>query len=662
LVRMRISGYTDKSGQKQSIRMALFTEVHLADARYMLSTRLKKSIEEFPREERKDVVSKMVDGCAPLFLACKKGSAEVADYLLSKCNAPIEQKGLFEVLDEGVSHSVTPLWCAAVSGKLAVVKVLLRHGADVNSVSDSGSTPVRSACYIVRPGVTTSHMEIIRALVEAGADIQMPNHFGGTCLINSVQSPELVDYLIKHGADVNAEDVQHKTALHYAVQEHRLDTTKVLLDHGADPMRKSKYGDDILQTACIKGAIHIFNHILESGKFSRERICDAFELMGASFLIDAHDMGSCLFFWHKGLEFRAEGTEGPIDKPYLGVHNVLGTQEFRTPSELETLSFDIKLMKLQALVITERVLGSHHKDTIFRFMYAGAAHADAGEYKPCIHLWNYALGLKIEKETLLASDTSFTVRAVIQLFLNILIRDQNKNLELSFQDVVTTTKYVTAGLRQAQGLIETIVDGVDGEEAQVRPQFQTQLDNYDLVLQSWLHLLYILLRLARDYQQKCEIFVLVKHFKKLCPRAQSGDSILHLAVAATSAVRSHSFLEDDSINLFPSPEVVAFLLSCGFSVHSRNSEGETPLHVAAIKGNYSATISLLLLEAGAHLDSRDSSGCTPASILATHPCKLDLVPYTTLKCLAAQTLRQHNIPVVSPHIPPECRDFYSHHL
>jgi hypothetical protein len=30
-------------------------------------------------------------------------------------------------------------------------------------------------------------MEIIRALVEAGADIRKPNHFGGTCLINSVQ-------------------------------------------------------------------------------------------------------------------------------------------------------------------------------------------------------------------------------------------------------------------------------------------------------------------------------------------------------------------------------------------------------------------------------------------------------------------------------------------
>ena len=28
----------------------------------------------------------------------------------------------------------------------------------------------------------------------------------------------LVRFLIRHGADVNAEDVQHKTALHYAIQ------------------------------------------------------------------------------------------------------------------------------------------------------------------------------------------------------------------------------------------------------------------------------------------------------------------------------------------------------------------------------------------------------------------------------------------------------------
>ena len=40
----------------------------------------------------------------------------------------------------------------------------------------------------------------------------------------------------RHGAAVNAEDVQHKTALHYAVQEHRLDTTKVILNSFQNPI------------------------------------------------------------------------------------------------------------------------------------------------------------------------------------------------------------------------------------------------------------------------------------------------------------------------------------------------------------------------------------------------------------------------------------------
>jgi len=45
------------------------------------------------------IYSKTVDGCAPLFLACKNGSAEVVEYLLTRCSAPVEQKGLFEVTE-----------------------------------------------------------------------------------------------------------------------------------------------------------------------------------------------------------------------------------------------------------------------------------------------------------------------------------------------------------------------------------------------------------------------------------------------------------------------------------------------------------------------------------------------------------------------------------
>ena len=88
-----------------------------------LSEKLKKKIEEIGKAELKDVVGQTEEGCAPLFLACKNGSADVVEYLLGNCGANIEQRGVFEVAEEGVSHSVTPLWCAAVAGRLSVVKV-----------------------------------------------------------------------------------------------------------------------------------------------------------------------------------------------------------------------------------------------------------------------------------------------------------------------------------------------------------------------------------------------------------------------------------------------------------------------------------------------------------------------------------------------------------
>ena len=166
------------------------------------------------------------EGSAPLFISCKKGNVEIVEYLIQICGADIEQKGAFEVPDDRTVHNVSPLWCAAVSGRLQVVEVLVKHGADINSVSDTGSTPVRSACFM-------THFEIVQFLVENGANILKANHNGGTCLINSVQSVPLCEYLLKKGADVNAQDIQLKTALHYSIQEHRFETALLLLQFGA---------------------------------------------------------------------------------------------------------------------------------------------------------------------------------------------------------------------------------------------------------------------------------------------------------------------------------------------------------------------------------------------------------------------------------------------
>ena len=183
-------------------------------------------MEKLTPDQRKEIVNKLYDGCAPFFISCKRGNVEIVEYLIEQCHADIEQKGIYEVPDDHSIHFVTPLWCAAVAGKLEVVKCLVSHGANVNSVSDTGSSPVRSACFM-------TNLEIVKFLVENKADILKPNYNGGTCLINSVQSVPLCEFLLKNGADVNAQDVQLKTVIHYAIQEHRFETTKLLLEYGA---------------------------------------------------------------------------------------------------------------------------------------------------------------------------------------------------------------------------------------------------------------------------------------------------------------------------------------------------------------------------------------------------------------------------------------------
>ena len=55
-----------------------------------------------------------------------------------------------------------------------------------------------------------------------------------------------------------------------------------------------------------------------------------------------------------------------------------------TRAELEAVSLDLDSLRLQSLIICERILGTQHKDMIYRLMYRGAAYADSLQYHHCI--------------------------------------------------------------------------------------------------------------------------------------------------------------------------------------------------------------------------------------------------------------------------------------
>lgn len=469
---MWLTGKSDATSAKDILFNELYNECRLAAPGARLSYSCRNKLEKLTRSERRELVSRVKEGCTPLFISCKKGNVEIVDYLIEECDADVEQKGVYEVPDDRSIHYVTPLWCSSVAGKLPVVKCLVKRGANVNSVSDTGSTPVRSACFM-------THLDIVQFLVQSGADILKANYNGGTCLINSVQSVPLCDFLLKHGALVNAQDIQLKTALHYAIQEHRFETTKLLLHHGADPHVKSRYGDDALQTACLKVATQIFEHLIEHYPYSRERIAEAYELMGSTFLDEHYDLQTAIQFWHKALSLRSSGDPAADHKP-VPKRNLVKCkaaynycQEFETHDQLDHLSLDLDAMRIQSLLICERILGPMHKDMIFRLMYRGAAYADSLQYQRCIDLWRYALELRIQKDSLLHSESCFAAQALVRLFLDLMDKKDASGQpsgDLRFQDIVSTIQLLVSQFSLA-------IDALS-----VRPVFKRQQDNFDKIL------------------------------------------------------------------------------------------------------------------------------------------------------------------------------------
>ncbi|GBM56108.1 Protein fem-1 A [Araneus ventricosus] len=616
-----------EAAMKDVLFNELYTECRLAAPGARLSYNLRSRLERYGPQERREIVSRIREGCAPLFVACKKGNVEIVEYLIEYCDADVEQRGMYEVPDDRSIHFVTPLWCASVAGKLSVVKCLVEHGANVNSVSDTGSTPVRSACFM-------THYDIVKYLVEHNADILKPNYNGGTCLINSVQSVPLCEFLIKHGAEVNAQDIQFKTALHYAIQEHRFETTKLLLENGADPLIKSRYGDDALQTACLKSATHVFEYLCSKYNYSTERIAEAHELMGTTFLEEHHDLRKALHHWRTALQLRYSNPNARIEKklaPRKASH--LFAVEFTTVEELENLVLDLDAMRIQSLLVCERILGPLHRDMIFRLMYRGAAYADSLQYLRCIDLWRYALDLRIQKDSLLHSEVCFAAQALVRLFLD-LHEKHNAGLlreKIQFADVFDSIRLLVVRFKESQELLN------------IRPLFKRQQDNFDKILKVVTHLFYVLYVIPKTPQEVVEMRQIIRDVISLQPRSSTGDTLLHLVVSKSNTMKTNTFFEDPHA-IFPDPGVTELMLQCGADVEAVNYNLSTPLHIASLPLNFQPGVVEVLLNYGAHIDRRNGNGNHPHYMLQSiNECTINHLQYVTLKCLAARKIVEKNI-------------------
>jgi hypothetical protein len=455
----------------------------------------------------------------------------------------------------------------------------------------------------------------------------------------------LCKFLLSKGADVNARDIQNKTALHYAIQEHRLETTQLLLEHGANPFTKSRYGDDALQTACLKGAYEIFEYLRSKINFTPDRIVNALELLGSTILTGDqhnHNESQAMAYWRQAMEIRLrENVVKEILPPRDSFNNA---PEFTSVEELNSIAMDLDDMRIMSLIVSERILGTQHKDFLFRLLYRGAFFADSMRYDSCLKLWILSLQIRIEKNTLLHSDTVFVTQAIVRLMLNLNLKDAefipfevHGQPELpSFDEIMKVFNLLTEDIDEAKRLLS------------IRPVYKKQQDNFDKMLKCITHLIYLMITTAGDDETKLHlvhtgVFKIVKHDI----RTSNQDTLLHMCVSRLNYVK-HGYFADHNItarSVFPNLDVVKLLLNCNAKVNARNECRSTPLFIASIPYNYNFELIEMLLKSGAEMDYPNRTGDRPLTLFTSNPLNnICIMNYLTLKCLAATCVVKYRIP------------------
>nr|MDO8110325.1 ankyrin repeat domain-containing protein [Candidatus Sigynarchaeota archaeon] len=169
------------------------------------------------------------------------------------------------------------LYKAIIEGDLEAVKQLLKTGESLNSVNpEDGRTPLTTACKC-------GHLEIIRALLDAGAQVNRKDKFKDGYGKDYSQAPlaaacdrdtqdhasvdAITRFLIDRGADVlSAHPPDRDGPLHFAAKHGHVEVVAHLLEMGVDVNMKGSWGNTALTWAADKGtSLDLVKMLLDRG-------------------------------------------------------------------------------------------------------------------------------------------------------------------------------------------------------------------------------------------------------------------------------------------------------------------------------------------------------------------------------------------------------------
>lgn len=294
-----------------------------------------------------------------LFQAIGMGDTGAVKALLARGVDPNSQNTL----------GMSALQIAAMTGNLEVIRALLGAGAEVNHRSMFG-TPLSFAAY-------DGHAEVMQLLLTKGANLASgrPDQLTTLMIASRAGNVPVIQELLKRKADVSASDNHGSTALSHAARNGKAEAVETLIQAGANVDAADVDGWTPLMHAAVNGHAEIVELLLKKGAKVNAR-----DKQGRTALLLAANFGdhpaAVRALLKGGADPAAKDAQGRTARGLaekrgyqettallqtMGAPKLAGSQGLRTPRQAAQLSLQRVEHAMQVFVKRSGCVSCHHE-------------------------------------------------------------------------------------------------------------------------------------------------------------------------------------------------------------------------------------------------------------------------------------------------------------